>query len=383
MVARRAERDGNLYAGPSCRRAWRGGPSAWPPALSACARATRTSPASGTGRAGVPDRPLRRAVRRHDLRAERYRTAVERTRLFLEGRNASSSRGWSRTCARRPRRSASSTRPTCADAVRTLEQLRHRQQKMSSTRFGDRDALGVKTGPTGSIHPGLPDARRAGDRAASSWWPTPDGPDRVGARRARGGDPQFYAEREVAARDSRGVGAGGGPGARGVAGPARRPQVTSWCRARRTARAAGSGHPQRGDRVPGALRRRRDRELRGPRQAARGAGAAVLPAARRVLRHLHAPGHRHRGLPRGVRGRPDAERAVPQVPDPRRVPPTISPRCARSSRAVTRRLLESGAPHPDLILIDGGKGQLSAAYDALKELGLANSWRSASRRRKS
>jgi excinuclease ABC subunit C len=36
------------------------------------------------------------------------------------------------------------------------------------------------------------------------------------------------------------------------------------------------------------------------------------------------------------------------------------------------RLLESGAPHPDLVLIDGGVGQLSAAYGALKELGLAN-----------
>jgi excinuclease ABC subunit C len=47
-----------------------------------------------------------------------------------------------------------------------------------------------------------------------------------------------------------------------------------------------------------------------------------------------------------------------------------------SMREVVRRRyarhLESGAPHPDLILIDGGAGQLSAAYDALKELGLAN-----------
>ena len=37
-----------------------------------------------------------------------------------------------------------------------------------------------------------------------------------------------------------------------------------------------------------------------------------------------------------------------------------------------RKLLEQGGPFPDLILIDGGKGQLSAAYDALRELGLAN-----------
>src|SRR5205814_6549398 len=37
-----------------------------------------------------------------------------------------------------------------------------------------------------------------------------------------------------------------------------------------------------------------------------------------------------------------------------------------------RRLLELGGPFPDLVLIDGGKGQLSAAYTALEELGLAN-----------
>src|SRR5437899_6206052 len=37
-----------------------------------------------------------------------------------------------------------------------------------------------------------------------------------------------------------------------------------------------------------------------------------------------------------------------------------------------RKLLEQGGPFPDLVLIDGGKGQLSAAYGALEALGLAN-----------
>jgi excinuclease ABC subunit C len=37
-----------------------------------------------------------------------------------------------------------------------------------------------------------------------------------------------------------------------------------------------------------------------------------------------------------------------------------------------RKLLEQGGPFPDLILIDGGKGQLQSAYQALEELGLAN-----------
>jgi excinuclease ABC subunit C len=37
-----------------------------------------------------------------------------------------------------------------------------------------------------------------------------------------------------------------------------------------------------------------------------------------------------------------------------------------------RKVLEEGGPFPDLILIDGGKGQLSAAYEALGQIGLGN-----------
>ena len=37
-----------------------------------------------------------------------------------------------------------------------------------------------------------------------------------------------------------------------------------------------------------------------------------------------------------------------------------------------RTILEQGGPFPDLVLIDGGKGQLSAAYEALEGIGLAN-----------
>lgn len=37
-----------------------------------------------------------------------------------------------------------------------------------------------------------------------------------------------------------------------------------------------------------------------------------------------------------------------------------------------RRLLDEGAELPDLIVVDGGKGQLSSAYSVLKELGIAD-----------
>jgi excinuclease ABC subunit C len=37
-----------------------------------------------------------------------------------------------------------------------------------------------------------------------------------------------------------------------------------------------------------------------------------------------------------------------------------------------RKILEQGGPFPDLIVIDGGKGQLNAAYGALEDIGLVN-----------
>lgn len=37
-----------------------------------------------------------------------------------------------------------------------------------------------------------------------------------------------------------------------------------------------------------------------------------------------------------------------------------------------RRLMEEGGPFPDLVVVDGGQGQLSAAYRALDTLGLGN-----------
>jgi excinuclease ABC subunit C len=64
------------------------------------------------------------------------------------------------------------------------------------------------------------------------------------------------------------------------------------------------------------------------------------------------------------------------IPDPR--PPTSDrflDDFASMHEVVLRRyrkVLENGGPFPDLILIDGGKGQLSAAYEALESLGLAN-----------
>src|SRR4029079_6546615 len=75
--------------------------------------------------------------------------------------------------------------------------------------------------------------------------------------------------------------------------------------------------------------------------------------------------------------------ATAPIPDPR--PPITDPRspipdriqdCVASMHEVVqrryRKVLENGGPFPDLIVIDGGKGQLSAAYAGLGTVGLWN-----------
>ena len=137
---------------------------------------------------------------------------------------------------------------------------------------------------------------------------------------------------------------------------------------------------QHGDR--GAIRRARD--------AAPRVGAAGAAAPHRVLRHLDDSGKRDGGVDGRVRGRPHEAGRVPQVPHPRarapalrvvgpshrclrpRVSRTTSPPCTKSSGGATASCSSRADPFPDLVLIDGGKGQLSAAYAALEELGLAN-----------
>ena len=56
--------------------------------------------------------------------------------------------------------------------------------------------------------------------------------------------------------------------------------------------------------------------------------------------------------------------------------PTPKPDDVAAMREVVhrryRKVLEEGGPFPDLMLIDGGRGQLTAAYDALEQIGLGN-----------
>ena len=152
LVARRVARDGDYYAGPFlpatlARKTM---------ALTHKLFGIRSCNEAITGRRD-------RACLEYDINRcvapcvetlctqEQYGEAVEHARMFLEGRNdelvVELKAQMLAASVDLRFEEAAQTR----DAIKTVETLRDRQQKMSSVRLGDRDAFGVKTGPAGAI----------------------------------------------------------------------------------------------------------------------------------------------------------------------------------------------------------------------------------------
>jgi excinuclease ABC subunit C len=83
--------------------------------------------------------------------ADTYAAAVQHTRLFLEGRNDEL------VTTLKDRMTAAAVEEQyehaaqLRDALRTIETLQQRQQKMAGTGLGDRDAFGIKVGPAGAV----------------------------------------------------------------------------------------------------------------------------------------------------------------------------------------------------------------------------------------
>jgi excinuclease ABC subunit C len=151
LVARRVQRDDHYYAGPFL------------PALLGRRTMSLTHRLFGirscneviTGERGRPclEYDIKRCIApcvRAICSPERYREAVEHTRLFLEGRNdelIASLRTRMQEAADAERfEQAAQLR----DALRTIETVGTRQQKMASAELGDRDAFGLKVGPAGA-----------------------------------------------------------------------------------------------------------------------------------------------------------------------------------------------------------------------------------------
>jgi excinuclease ABC subunit C len=315
-----------------------------------------------------------------------YAAAVRHTRLFLEGRNdelvAQLRAGMTEAAAQERFEQAAQLR----DALRTIETLQQRQQKMAGTGHGDRDAFGIKVGPAGAavqvfqVRGGKVVERvelaRAEDglRAGAS--------AEAGGRRAEGGQDtetevlqaaieQFYSERaappeihlpiELNATETETIEAWltdkSEHRVRLVVpkrGEKRNAQVAYQTRFNETVAA----HYDALEtlrlvlKLPAIPRRIECFDI-STIQGSETVASMVVCEDGRMKRSEYRK-FRIRGAGRESR---------------------VADDFASMQQVVLRRyrtLLEHGGPFPDLIVIDGGKGQLSAAYQALEELGLAN-----------
>ncbi len=392
LVARRVERDGAFYAGPFL-----------PTRL---ARKTmllthrlfgiRSCNEVITGRRGRPclEYDIKRCIApcvADICSPERYAEAVADTRMFLGGRNDE----LIGQLTARMREAADGERFEQAaqwrDAIRTIETRRDQQQKMSTTKLGDRDAFGVRVGPAGAV---LQVFQMRRGRVIERVELIADLEALDGARDVdvvQAGLQQFYEDRTAPPEIHVPV----------ALGDDDREALEHWL----TARAAGKVRvvvPKRGEkralldlasrnaalayetRFSGdaAAHRASVEALRAalglaasPRriecfdistiQGSETVGAMVVCADGQMARGDYRKFRvRHESRRRGGRARGAAPPRTGHPDDVAAMHEVVLRRY--------RRLLEEGGPFPDLVVIDGGKGQLSAAYEAFGEFGLGN-----------
>ena len=151
LVARRVERDDHYYAGPFLpaslgRRTM---------ALTHRLFGIRSCNEVITGERGRPclEYDIKRCIApcvREICSPEQYRVAVEDTKLFLEGRNDELIETLRLRMAEAAEDERFEQAAQLRDALRTIETVGTRQQKMASVELGDRDAFGLKIGPAGA-----------------------------------------------------------------------------------------------------------------------------------------------------------------------------------------------------------------------------------------
>src|SRR5688572_10743312 len=152
LVARRVERDGSVYAGP------------FMPASLARQTMRLTHRLFGIRSCNeVIDGRRDRPCLEYDIKRclapcvasictlETYQGAVGQARLLLEGRQAELIDGLREEMVDAAIDERFERAATLRDAIRTLETLRDRHQKMSTPALGDRDAVAVKVGEAGAV----------------------------------------------------------------------------------------------------------------------------------------------------------------------------------------------------------------------------------------
>src|SRR5437773_4790691 len=150
LVARRVERDGSFYAGPFLPARF----ARKTMALTHRLFGIRSCNEVITGRRGRPclEFDIKRCIApcvEAICSAEEYGRAVKLTEMFLEGKNDE----LARTLRGRMKEAADAERfeeaAQLRDAMRTVQTLLDRQQKMATVELGHRDVFGLKIGPAG------------------------------------------------------------------------------------------------------------------------------------------------------------------------------------------------------------------------------------------
>ncbi|HXW05096.1 MAG TPA: excinuclease ABC subunit UvrC [Vicinamibacterales bacterium] len=152
LVARRVERDGHFYAGPFLP-AWLGRRTM---SLTHRLFGIRSCNEVITGERGRPclEYDIKRCLApcvREICSADEYRVAVGHTKLFLEGRNEELVAELRQRMAEAASAERFEQAAQLRDAIRVIETVRTSQQKMASAELGDRDAFGIKVGPAGAV----------------------------------------------------------------------------------------------------------------------------------------------------------------------------------------------------------------------------------------
>src|SRR3954465_5953008 len=421
LVARRVERDDHFYAGP------------FMPASLARRTMSLTHKLFGirscneaiTGERARPclEYDIKRGVApcvRALCSEGEYELAVEHTKLFLEGRNDEL------LVTLRDRMAAAAAierfeqAAQLRDAIRTIETLPTRQQKMASPELGDRDAFGLKVGPAGAVvqifqmrggkvveRTELVTELRDAEGAAG----LPDHPtSSLECDILQAALQQFYAERTAAPEVHI-----------PIPFPAADAELLEGWLSGEARRRVRLLVPKRGEKrgllelasrnAQVAYQARFNENVAANYDALETLRAVLaLPAVPRRIecfdistiqgsetvasmvvcedgrmkrseyRKFKIRGDAVRGSRFAIRSDSETESARAMIAEGWKGVETPAPAAGNNDFAAMhevvlrryRKLLEGGGPFPDLILIDGGKGQLSAAYAALQELGLAN-----------
>jgi excinuclease ABC subunit C len=376
LVARRVERDGAMYAGP------------FMPAQFARKTMSLTHRLFGIRSCnevitGQRDRPcLEYDIKRciapcvaSICSEEEYGRAVQLTGLFLEGRNEELIKSLKVRMSDAAESERYEEAGQLRDAIKTVQTLQDRQQKMEGTEFGHRDVFGLKRGPAGVVVQAF--QVRNGRVVERIELGSQVGSDVavVGTSDAEvleAALQQFYELRmappEIHVPDE----------------PDELDALESWLSAR-AGRKVRIVVPQRGEKrglvelatrnAAFAYQTRFNQTVAAQYDALETLQAVLTLAAlpRRIecfdistiqgsetvaSMVVCEDGRMRRGDYRKYRIKGETQNDF-----------------AAMHEVVQRRyrtLLEHGGPFPDLIVIDGGKGQLEAAYQTLEELGLAN-----------